>query len=490
LREMVEGDKVEHDEYGIGVVEGLLGGIIRVNFFGELIDVRRDELKVRGPSEPLPVEVGAGPQAPDLERAAFRRSFEAINLGIIPPDPSQLIKFTMGAESITKQIINWLESYRIDGLCKAVFGYYGSGKSHLLNLVKCVALELGWVVSYVEFDPKEADPAKPHLVYRNLMANLEFPPRHDGSKTEGFFDFIKEIRDSWYSKSIKSLELFKDSPWFSTAIEILIHYPHSEDQSYQAACNWLAGDYKSYDQINSLGREKGYRRKAPRMPVTKETGEIYVHHLSVIGHLCAALGYKGLMIILDEAEHVRGYNVRRRERANNFFDLLALCSHRPLEGASPYLNEHGFNLPPYWLHGPHFGLFVGLTEGDTFADPDTSVRDACVFAHDLDDCIFIKPPLPEHYGVWCQRFFLEFHRHYPSQTKLLANKGTVQAISESLAEMFGKVPIDTAVLRNWTKIAGLVLCILLSRKVVNASSLMKEVEQVAGQYLGFMPWEE
>ena len=226
------------------------------------------------------------------------------------------------------------------------------------------------------------------------------------------------------------------------------------------------------------------------MPVTKETGEIYIYHLCVIGEVCAALGYKGLLIILDEAEHVRGYNVKRRERANNLFDLLSLCSHRPLDGASPYLNEHGFNLPSYWLHGPHFGLFVGLTEGDTFVDPSVSIRDACVFAHSIDDCIFLKPPLPKHYEAWCQRFFQEFHRHYPSHTKLLANEDTIVTISQSLAEMFGKVAVDSAVLRNWTKLAGLVLCILLSRKVVNASSLMKEVERVAGQYLGLMPWEE
>ena len=184
---MVEGDKVEHVEYGIGIVEDLLGGIIRVNFFGELIDVQRDELQIRMPAGPPPVEAGTLSQAPDLERAAFRRSFEAINLGVIPPDPSQLIKFTMGTEAVTQQITNWLEKSKLEGLCKAVFGYYGSGKSHFLNLVKCIALESGWVVSYVEFDPKEADPAKPHLVYRNLMTNLEFPPQTRRIQNGGIF---------------------------------------------------------------------------------------------------------------------------------------------------------------------------------------------------------------------------------------------------------------------------------------------------------------
>ena len=43
-----------------------------------------------------------------------------------------------------------------------------------------------------------------------------------------------------------------------------------------------------------------------------------------------SLGYKGLALILDEAEHVRGYNVNRRERANNLFDLLSRAAHRPI----------------------------------------------------------------------------------------------------------------------------------------------------------------
>jgi hypothetical protein len=58
----------------------------------------------------------------------------------------------------------------------------------------------------------------------------------------------------------------------------------------------------------------------------------------VVNEMCRALGYKGLLLVVDEAEHVRGYNVRRQERANNFFDLLARCAHRPLKGCPRLLS--------------------------------------------------------------------------------------------------------------------------------------------------------
>jgi len=75
-----------------------------------------------------------------------------------------------------------------------------------------------------------------------------------------------------------------------------------------------------FRQSNALARDKGLNIRVPRMPSTRETADIYVHHLVVVNTLCKLLGYKGLAIILDEAEHVRGFNVRRRERANNFLN--------------------------------------------------------------------------------------------------------------------------------------------------------------------------
>lgn len=487
---MIEGYKVKHADFGIGVIEDILGDIVRVNFFGEKIDVNRTELIIETSYAP-PVRESSNHDNYSKEKIELRRAFEAINLGVVPPDSQQLINLTIGLQTQIIQIKDWLAKGNIEGLCKTVFGFYGTGKSHFLKLVRHLALEAGWAVSYLEFDPKEADPAKPHLVYRNLMATLEFPEREDGTKTEGFFGFIKEIRDNWYSKSIRSLTLFKASPWFSHAFEILIHYPHSENEDYLAACNWLGGDYKSYDKITKLGREKGYRHKLPRMPVTKETADIYVFHLAVIGELCRTLGYKGYLLIFDEAEHIRGYNIKRKERANNFFDILSRCAHAQTVDDYPALNEHGYELPAYWLKGTHFGLFVGLTQGDTFTYPVDNIRDACVFVFEPDDCVFLKPPLAKEYESWCIKLLSNFHKHYPSQTCILGVNGNCNKIAKALREIFESVEINDLILRNWVKLAGLVLCIILSKENVSIDFILANIKRTASQYVNLiLPWEE
>jgi hypothetical protein len=484
-------DSVEHPEFGSGVIKLILGNIARVNFFGEEIDVSLNDLTVKKSYTPE-VPDNSEPLESNIDRPLFRQAFEAINLGVVPPDPSQLIELTIGYKTLKGQVHSWFQSAGKDGLCKVVFGYYGSGKTHLLNVIRCIALQSGWVVSFLEFDPKSADPAKPHLVYRNLMSCLEFPERENGTKTEGLLGFIKEIRNCWDSKSIRRRKYFSSSPWFSHAFEILLKYPHlDEDYDYVAACSWLAGDNKALSIVKEMGRAKGYHHSIPRMPVTKETADIYVNHLVVISELCRVLGYKGLVIILDEAEHVRGYNVRRKNRANNFFDLLARSAHKPLVGEPcPLPNEHGFSLQPYWSEGPHFALFVGLTEADTFNNPLLTLRDACVFLHDEDDRIFIKPPTVKKYEEWCTELLKKFHKHYPTETELLSKTNNCKKVAAVLGNFMKEMDKNMIVLRIWIKLAGLIPCIILSKNASTIDELSTIISSVASEVTGSkLPWE-
>lgn len=484
-------DDVEHPEFGSGTIEVILGNIAQVNFFGEIIDVSLSDLTLKKSYSPE-VPDNSGDLEVNIEKPRFRQAFEAINLGVVPPDPSQLIELTIGYKGLKSQVHSWFQNAIKDGLCKVVFGYYGSGKTHLLNVIRCIALQSGWVVSFLEFDPKSADPAKPHLVYRNLMSCLEFPEREDGTKTEGLLGFVKEIRNCWDNKSIRRRKYFSSSPWFSPAFEILLQYPHlDEDPDYVAACSWLVGESKALSTVKEMGRAKGYRHNVPRMPVTKETADIYVNHLVVVNELCRALGYKGLVIILDEAEHVRGYNVRRKNRANNFFDLLARSAHKPLVGEPyPLPNEHGLSLQPYWAEGPHFALFVGLTEADTFNDPLLSLRDACVFLHDEKDRIFLKPPTISEYEEWCIELLKKFHKHYPAETELLSKTSNCKKIAAILGNLMRETDKDTMVLRIWIKLAGLIPCIILSGNATTIDELISIVSSVTSEVTGSkLPWE-
>jgi len=357
-----------------------------------------------------------------------------------------------------------------------------------LKLVQAIALKQGWVVPFVEFDPKQADPAKPHLVYRALLSGLRFPKRDDGSQCRGFFDLVGEIRKFWARASQGAY--FKMSPWFRITLEALRRHPHCEEQEYLDVCGWLAGEPINYATVKTFCRLRG-GAFPPSMPRVRESAEIYVFHLVVLHEICQALGYRGLLLVLDEAEHVRGYNVSRRERASNFFDFLARSSHPPLKGVSaPLSNDHGHQLPPYWNRGPLFGTVVGLTEGDTFTDKSLSLRDACVFLHDETDAVMLQCPSAEQYKNWCLEFLRTVHDHLPESTQLLANEDDRAKLAQVLAEEFQQQRASERTLRLWVKLASLIPSVTMSHNANTIAELANIVRSAARTASGqLLPWE-
>ena len=488
--QLTKGDKVTHPDYGPGIVNQVLGRTVGVNFAGEDMDVDISTLTPIGKIAP-PVPDN-GNEDRSQAKTEFRAAFEAINLGVAPPDTGQLIDLTIRSDELKKRVSGWLTNAPKSGLCKVVFGYYGTGKSHMLKFVRCMALKAGWAVAYLEFDPKAADPAKPHLVYQNLMTALEFPKREDGRQTEDFIGFVKEVRDHWAQKNIRNNDIFRSNLWFSRAFEVLMKYPHMPDvmEDYRDACLWLAGNHNSFQTVNTLARDKGLNIRVPRMPITKETADIYVHHLVVVNALCKLLGYKGLAIILDEAEHVRSFNVRRRERANNFFEILARSAHLPnSDDDDPAMNDHGISVPPYWNYGPHFALFVGLTEGETFLDLSLNLRDACLFLRSEEDRIMLANPNREDYAKWCHLFLKKFCSFYPLETIPLKTDAAKEKIVNCLAQNYQTVQ-DGIPLRNFIKLASLVPCMLLSHPGMTFEELMTHLNSTMAECFGnAMPWE-
>lgn len=482
------GTQVEHPEFGLGTVVEALGNKAVVNFFGELIDVEAKDLKPHCAYE-APVKINEVHS--HAEKIAFRQAYEALNLGVVPPNKKTLVDLTIRGEEIRARVLRWIEEASQKGLCKVVLGNYGTGKTHFMRIVRAIFLQAGWIVSYIEFDPKAADPAKPHLVYRSLMANLSLPPREDGSIADGFFGLIREIRRKW--DEVRDRPLLKASPWFTNGLETLLYFPHNEsDQDYLDACQWLAGQPVDIRVIRKLASHMGKSGKSiPIMPKIKETADIYVFHLAVLHEISQALGYQGLVIIMDEAEHVRGYNVRRKERANNFFDLLARAAHPSVIGDShPTQNDHGHAVPPYWRKGPLFALFIGLTPGNIFADLTLPLREACVFLFSEDDIVTLSNPTPIEYESWCNKFLSTFYEFYPETTALLTSESNRRGIARVLRKQFEATRENERILRIWIKLATLVPSVLLARNTGSLEELKNIIAKAAKEATGdVFPWE-
>ena len=479
------GDRVRHPRFGLGTVVDTLGSQAVVEFYGEHVAVELESLHL-DEERPAAVEQVTG----SLGRVLFRRAYEAINLGVVPPHPEQLLALSIGGDEFAGEVQTWFDEAPQKGLCKVVFGDYGTGKSHHLRMIEAAALNHGWVVSFVEFDPKQVDPAKPHLVYRAITGSMRFPSRADGSRCGGFFDLVGEVRANWDRVSLG--KHLRESPWFANGMEVLRHHPHGDDQAYRDGVGWLSGHVGQQSVITALARSAS--RSIPKislMPKTLEAADIYVHHLVVINEWCRALGYKGLLIMLDEAEHVRGYNVNRRGRANNLFDVLSRCAHPPLKNViNPSPNEHGIQLPTFWNQGPHFGLVVALTEGATFAQKNAPLHDACVFLHRESDIVRLAPPTPTDYERWCIGFLAEFERSYPDASILLRHSFAKESIAKVLAEEYERQPAGERTVRLWVKLTSLVPSLLLAQQATSATGLEEVLRRTAREAAGeILPWQ-
>lgn len=487
---MIEaGVEVEHLEFGIGRVVSIFGDIASVNFFGEALDVDVDDLQPRLAStgNALPPQ---GAQA--ISDLAFRKVLEAVNLGVVPADPQRLVDLTIGGKRIANEVAHLLHNALSTGIGRICLGYYGSGKSHQLSVVKSVALRDGWVTASLELDPKAADPAKPSTVYQALTSGLEFPIRADGTRSYDFFDLVKEIRDNW--AAISALPYLKRSPWFGQGLRALLYLTHRRDDAdYVSAVNWLAGQMKQIRTIRSLSWRAGFKDKIPSMPQTKNTGVVYAYNLVVLHEIIKALGYKGLVIIIDEAEHVRTYSVNRYIRANNFLDVLARCAHLPRSDLkNPEDDYEHFNLPPFWREGPHFALFVGLTEGADTRDLHRKVGEMSVLIHDDDDVVRLSPPSAAAYENWTLEFLVRCADRLGSKTQLLADRTLCARIAQILRDNFERTPSDELILRNWTKLTGFAPAVLMSHeRELDADELVELVDSAARQVAGEMlPWDD
>ena len=483
------GSQVEHVEFGIGAVRAVLGNTATVEFFGEKLDVDVNELVVRAVDSP-PSEIPVSNQ--NTTGVTFRRSFEAVNLGVVPVEPEQLLKLTIGGDKVSGGIRELLHDAPTHGACRIFMGYYGSGKSHRLRLVKATALQEGWVTASVELDPKAADPAKPSSVYRELLAGLEFPERADGTQNVDFFDLVKEMRDNWLT--VRSLKYFRKSPWFTKGIEALQYLPHRrDDSSYVSAANWLAGQIKQISAIRSISWRTGYRDKIPTMPQTKDTGLIYAFQLVTIHEILKALGYRGLALIIDEAEHVQSYSVNRYLRANNFFDILSRCAHRPRNALRDPECDHDVSaLPPFWREGPHFGLFVGLTEGDDIHALKHKTTEMSVLIHSAEDVVHLKPPSADEYEAWVSVFVAETANQLGPKARILSDRSLRGRIASALRNQFEQTADSEKLLRNWTKMAGLPAAVLLSQPAtMDGDELVAIIEDAAREVAGeILPWDE
>lgn len=291
----------------------------------------------------------------------------ALSAGVVPR--LGLDQIAVGRETEVKVMLQDLEVVASGGAAfRLVVGRYGAGKSFTLQLIRNQALEKGFVVADADLTPERrlaGSNGSSLLTYRELMKNLSTKSRPEGGalatilerwiaaiQTQVAQDSGLKSSDPEFDERVeqKIREVTKDVAdlvnGFEFANVIIAYwqgYRADDDSKKEASLRWLRGEFST----------KTEARMALGVRVTIDDDSWY-DYIKLLSRFVADIGYKGLLVILDEAIHLYKIPVTIA-RQNNYDKLLAIFNDA-MQGRVSHLYTL-IGGTPQFVEDPRRGLY-------------------------------------------------------------------------------------------------------------------------------------
>lgn len=295
------------------------------------------------------------------ERQALK-AVEELRKGI--PPLGLIEHFTVGRKSEISELQQHLE--KTDATVLLLKANYGSGKSHLLRLIREKALELRYAVSYVALDAK-ADVRFNRMdqILGAILRTVEVPGSGSVAGVRGLFDFLGEtiekarlgsrstfwenLTNEWkwdFSETLKSPGLFVAlRAWItkdSNAQELVVDWLLKSDE-YKAQRRLLyttlvanqrrhfrdpRPEYQFYNEKIFFFRENAYQQSWDA--------------LTDVDRLLKSAGMSGLIVLFDEFEDILTNLNRVNFQEAAFWNLFLFFSGKRFPGMTFYAVTPGF----------------------------------------------------------------------------------------------------------------------------------------------------
>lgn len=260
----------------------------------------------------------------------------SLSAGVVPRVGLEYI--AVGRKDEIAALLSDLENIASGGAAfRFLIGRYGSGKSFMLQLLRNYALERNFVVADVDLSPERrlwGSNGEGLATYREAMHNLSTKTRPDGGA-------LAAVLERWISDVLTLVQressLDPASPEFgskvnsrileqASSMEGLVHgfdfatvlssywrgYQEGNDGKKEAALRWLRGEFTT----------KTEARQALGVRVIVDDDSWY-DTLKLLANFVTAVGYQGLLFLLDEAANL--YKIAHTiSRTNNYEKLLTL----------------------------------------------------------------------------------------------------------------------------------------------------------------------
>ncbi len=318
-------------------------------------------------------------------------TLEALRLGVVPE--ADLDAYTVGRTeemAIVDADLERTEGGK--GAVRAFLGEYGTGKTHLLELIRERSLARGFVTARVVLNPDETAASHPKRVYRELVRSLEYPDQavgeHRGlmplleraaTNDEVFDQFCvgrrelsREILDEgahlYLTPALRYFRSIALGEKNGRRLKNEALEDEERDYGLTLLFNWLEGHPTiSNQEIDDvLRRMVGRQDRVYSMKDYRPWARIYGYILSGLATLVQKVGYRGLVVLIDEAEFYSLLSSQNREYARILFKALAWASVGGEDGPVPFskdeldLGGYGIlqDLPPRYGEGGLYTAFA------------------------------------------------------------------------------------------------------------------------------------
>ncbi len=258
-----------------------------------------------------------------MSRATRRRNLhlqtlEALRLGVVPRISPEAL--TVAREQELAMVEQDLVETPKVGSARVFLGDYGTGKTHLLELIEHLALSRNFLCSRIVLDEEEVPPSHPQRVYRALCRGLRYP---EGG--QGLAPLLDRIvpHERWLRPGSSSYHHYL-SPvlQYWKALE-------PEDPLRDELQDWIEGHPSASSKELEPELRRRTRLRGLRLFALKDYrpwAHLYSYLIGGLAHLAQQAGYEGLVLLFDEAEFYGLLNSTSREFADLVFGYYATAA--------------------------------------------------------------------------------------------------------------------------------------------------------------------
>jgi hypothetical protein len=212
------------------------------------------------------------------------------------------------------------------GSARVFLGDYGTGKTHLLELLEHKAIAGNFLCTRVVLDEEEVPPSHPQRVYRALCRGLRYPDQ-PGNGLQPLFERLRK----WESR-----DFFRpgSSLYHSYLSPALAYYRalEADEPLADELLTWLEGHPSQSNSELEASLRQRTRVRQQRLFALKDYrpwAHLYSYLVGGIAYLARQAGYEGLVVLFDEAEFYALLNSTGREFADLVFGYYATAALGP-----------------------------------------------------------------------------------------------------------------------------------------------------------------